>query len=90
MAVTSLANYSFAWNDYIFGAGSAHPISDVLGLEALPNIRNQDDNRGYSDGMFSGNDFTRSDTSDIKDLDSLNNLDGLILSLISSFTKGSK
>jgi hypothetical protein len=57
MTVTSLANYSFAWNDYVFGAGSAHPISDVQGLEALPGIRNQDDNRGYSDGMFSGNDF---------------------------------
>jgi hypothetical protein len=57
MTVTSLTNYSFAWNDYVFGAGSAHPISDVQGLEALPAIRNQDDNRGYSDGMFSGNDF---------------------------------
>lgn len=57
MTVTSLTNYSFAWNDYIFGAGTAHPISDVQGLEALPAIRNQDDNRGYSDGMFSGNDF---------------------------------
>jgi hypothetical protein len=57
MTVTSLNNYSFAWNDYVFGAGSAHPVSDVQGLEALPGIRNQDDNRGYSDGMFSGNDF---------------------------------
>ena len=57
MTVTSLTNYAFAWNDYLFGAGTAHPISDVQGLEALPGIRNQDDNRGYSDGMFSGNDF---------------------------------
>lgn len=57
MTVTSLANYSFAWNNYIFGAGTPHSIYDVQGLEALPGIRNQDDNRGYSDGMFSGNDF---------------------------------
>jgi hypothetical protein len=57
MTVTSLNNYSFAWNNYVFGANSAHPVTDVQGLEALPIIRNQDDNRGYSDGMFSGNDF---------------------------------
>ena len=58
MTVTSLNNYSFAFNDYVFGgAGSVHQVLDVQGLEALSAIRNQDDNRGYSDGMFSGNDF---------------------------------
>ena len=58
MTVSTLNNYSFAWNDYVFGGGSSvHQIYDVQGLESLPSIRNQDDNRGYADGMFSGNDF---------------------------------
>jgi hypothetical protein len=56
--VTSLSNYSFAFNGYVFGGGnSVHQIQDVQGLEGLPAIRNQDDNRGYFDGMFSGRDF---------------------------------
>jgi Phage tail protein len=56
--VTSLNNYSFAFNGYVFGgANSVHQILSVDGLEGLPAIRNQDDNRGYADGMFSGNDF---------------------------------
>lgn len=56
--VTSLSNYSFAFNGYVFGGGSSvHQILDVQGLEGLPAIRNQDDNRGYFDGMFSGRDF---------------------------------
>ena len=56
--VTSLSNYSFAFNGYVFGGGnSMHQILSVDGLEALPGIRNQDDNRGYADGMFTGNDF---------------------------------
>lgn len=56
--VTSLNQYSFAFNGYVFGGGSSmHQILDVSGLESLPSIRNQDDNRGYADGMFSGNDF---------------------------------
>ena len=56
--VTSLNNYSFAFNGYVFGGGSSvHQILDVQGLEGLPAIRNQDDNRGYFDGMFSGRDF---------------------------------
>lgn len=58
MTVTSLQLYGFAFNDYLFGgAGSVHQVTSVEGLEALPSIRNQDDNRGYQDGMFSGNDF---------------------------------
>jgi hypothetical protein len=58
MTVTSLNNYSFAWNNFVFGgAGSPYQIQSVDGLEALPDIRTQDDNRGYNDGMFSGRDF---------------------------------
>jgi hypothetical protein len=56
--VSSLNNYSFAFNGYVFGgANSMHQVLSVDGLEALPGVRNQDDNRGYADGMFSGNDF---------------------------------
>jgi phage-related protein len=50
--------YSFAFNNQVFGgAGSPYQIQSVDGLEALPGIRNQDDNRGYHDGMFTGRDF---------------------------------
>jgi hypothetical protein len=50
--------YSFAFNNQIFGgAGSPYQILSVDGLESLPGIRNQDDNRGYHDGMFTGRDF---------------------------------
>ena len=56
--VTSLSNYSFAFNGFVFGGGSSvYQIQTVNGLEDLPGIRNQDDNRGYFDGMFSGRDF---------------------------------
>ena len=56
--VTSLSNYSFAFNGYVFGGSdSVHQVTSVDGLESLPDIRNQDDNRGYFDGMFTGNDF---------------------------------
>jgi hypothetical protein len=56
--VSSLNNYSFAFDGYVFGGGSSmHQVLAVDGLEALPGIRNQDDNRGYADGMFTGNDF---------------------------------
>ena len=50
--------YSFAFNNQVFGgAGSPYQILSVDGLESLPGIRNQDDNRGYRDGMFTGRDF---------------------------------
>ena len=53
-----IANYSFSFNNQVFGgAGSPYQILSVDGLESLPGIRNQDDNRGYNDGMFSGRDF---------------------------------
>ena len=56
--VTSLNNYSFAFNGFVFGGGSSvYQVTNVEGLESLPGIRNQDDNRGYFDGMFSGRDF---------------------------------
>lgn len=54
----TLANYQFQFGSYIFGgAGSVTQIDEVDGLESLPEIRNQDDNRGYNDGMFTGRDF---------------------------------
>ena len=50
--------YSFAFKNQVFGgAGSPYQILSVDGLESLPSIRNQDDNRGYHDGMFTGRDF---------------------------------
>jgi hypothetical protein len=51
-------SYSFSFNGQTFGgAGSPYQILSVDGLEGLPGIRNQDDNRGFNDGMFSGRDF---------------------------------
>ncbi len=53
-----IANYSFSFNNQVFGgAGSPYQILNVDGLESLPGIRSQDDNRGYADGMFTGRDF---------------------------------
>ena len=53
-----LANYSFQFGSFVFGgAGSVYQVTEVDGLESLPDIRNQDDNRGYNDGMFTGRDF---------------------------------
>lgn len=58
MPVTSLLNYRFAFNDFEFGGGgSVYQIMTLDGLEDLPEIRNQDDNRGYQDGMWTGRDF---------------------------------
>jgi hypothetical protein len=58
MPVTSLLNYRFAFNDFEFGGGnSPYQIMTLDGLEDLPAIRNQDDNRGYQDGMWTGRDF---------------------------------
>jgi hypothetical protein len=39
------------------GTNSPYQIIDIDGLESLPDLRTQDDNRGYNDGMFSGRDF---------------------------------
>jgi len=58
MPVNSLVNYRFAFNDFEFGGGnSVYQILTLDGLEDLPQIRNQDDNRGYQDGMWTGRDF---------------------------------
>lgn len=58
MTVASLLNYRFAFNDFEFGGGdSVYQILTLDGLEDLPVIRNQDDNRGYQDGMWTGRDF---------------------------------
>ena len=57
MTVSSLVNYQFAWNNFLFGAGTVHTLQSLDGIQGLPSIRNQDDDQGYSDGMFSGNDF---------------------------------
>ncbi len=52
------AKYSLSFNGLTFGGtGSPHQILSIDGLEGLPGIRNQDDNRGYQDGMFTGQDF---------------------------------
>ena len=51
-------SYSFSFKGQTFGgAHSPYQILSVDGLEALPPLRVQDDNRGYNDGMFSGRDF---------------------------------
>jgi phage-related protein len=58
MTITLTQLYSFSFNGITFGgANSPYQILSVEGLESLPDIRNQDDNRGYADGMFSGRDF---------------------------------
>jgi hypothetical protein len=58
MTITSLLNYRFAFNEFEFGGGdSVYQILTVDGLEDLPVIRNQDDNRGYQSGMWTGRDF---------------------------------
>lgn len=52
------AVYSFSFNGQVFGgANSPYQVLSVEGLESLPTIRNQDDNRGFNDGMFTGRDF---------------------------------
>jgi Phage tail protein len=49
--------YSFSFNGFQFGAGTPFSVLDVDGLEALPETRVQDTDRGFNDGMFSGRDF---------------------------------
>ena len=60
----ALSNYQFSWSPswlsspFTFGgAGSPWQIIDLDGLEGLPDLRTQDSERGYNDGMFSGRDF---------------------------------
>lgn len=49
--------YSFDFGGFQFGAETPHSVIGVDGLEGLPELRVQDDNRGFNDGMFSGRDF---------------------------------
>jgi hypothetical protein len=52
------SNYQFAFNGWIFGGpGAGVQILQVDGLEDMPSLRVQDDNRGFSDGMWTGRDF---------------------------------
>jgi phage-related protein len=53
----ALSNYQFQFGSFVFGAGTPFVVTEVTGLEDLPQIRNQDDNKGYNDGMFTGRDF---------------------------------
>lgn len=54
----ALNNYQFQFGSFLFGgAGSPYQIQMIDGLESLPELRVQDDNRGYNDGMFTGRDF---------------------------------
>jgi hypothetical protein len=58
MTVTSLNYYSFAFNNFVFGGtNSPYQVTSVEGLEALPDLRVQDSDRGYQDGMITGRDF---------------------------------
>ncbi len=55
---TSLALYGFSFNGFNFGGGSSvYQVMSVEGIESAPDLRIQDDNQGYNDGMFSGTDF---------------------------------
>ena len=54
----ALNTYQFQFGSFQFGGtNSPYQIQSIDGLEALPDLRTQDDNRGYNDGMFSGRDF---------------------------------
>lgn len=54
----TLNNYQFQFGSFEFGGTtSPYQIQYIDGLESLPELRTQDDNRGYNDGMFTGRDF---------------------------------
>jgi hypothetical protein len=53
----TLSTYQFSFNGFTFGAGTPYTVEQVDGLMATSGIRNQDDNRGYIDGAWSGRDF---------------------------------
>jgi hypothetical protein len=53
----ALADYSFTFGSFTFGAGTPFPVLEIDGLEGVPELRVQDDNRGYNDGSYSGRDF---------------------------------
>jgi Phage tail protein len=53
----TLSNYQLWFNNITLGDGTPFNVQNISGIEDLPIIRSQDDDRGYQDGMFSGNDF---------------------------------
>jgi Phage tail protein len=55
MSITT--NYQFQFGSFAFGSGTPFAVLDVDGLESFPALRVQDDDSGYSDGMFTGHDF---------------------------------
>ena len=55
---TPSANYVFGFNGWLFGGpGQGVQVLEIDGLEDLPDVRVQDDSRGYQDGQFTGRDF---------------------------------
>jgi phage-related protein len=55
---TLVNDWNFNFNNYTFGgAGTNVQIMSIDGLDDLPSLRVQDDNRGYADGAFTGRDF---------------------------------
>ena len=52
----TLGTYQFQFRGVPFGSGTPYIVESVDGL-GTPAIRNQDDNRGYIDGAYSGRDF---------------------------------
>lgn len=55
---TPTGNYQFAFNGWAFGGlGQGVQVLQVEGLEDMPDLRVQDDTRGFQDGMFTGRDF---------------------------------
>jgi hypothetical protein len=59
---TPSSAYQFAFNGFLFGAGTPYVVESIDGLADLPFLRIQDDNRGYIDGSWSGRDFLDSRT----------------------------
>lgn len=52
------SNYTMAFNGWLFGGiGQGVQILSVEGLESQPELRTQDDTRGYQDGQLTGRDF---------------------------------
>jgi phage-related protein len=52
-----LTFYQFSFNGFAFGSGTPYSVLSVDGLESLPEMRVQDSDRGFNDGMFTGQDF---------------------------------
>lgn len=53
----TLANYSIVYNGLTIGNGTNYPITNIEGLGGTAPLRIQDDNRGYIDGSYTGQDF---------------------------------